>query len=140
MKIHSRALHACLAVLSLFAFATAAQAREKLVDPAPVTIPAGLSGEQVTKDIKRALAGRGWEVTAEQPGRIDARLHLRDHVAVIRVTYDATSVQFAYVDSTNLDFKEKRGQRYIHGNYLGWINYLRTDLTTNLQLTQVDAG
>ena len=138
MNVHPRALRACLAVLSLFAFATAVQAREKLVDPAPVAVPAGLEGERVVKDIKRALAGRGWEVTGEQPGQIDARLHLRDHVAVIKVTYDASDVRFAYVDSTNLDYKEKRGQRYIHGNYLGWIQYLRTDLATNMQLSLAD--
>ena len=138
MNVHPHALRACLAVLSLFAFATAVQAREKLVDPAPVAVPAGLEGERVVKDIKRTLAGRGWEVTGEQPGQIDARLHLRDHVAVIKVTYDASDVRFAYVDSTNLDYKEKRGQRYIHGNYLGWIQYLRTDLATNMQLSLAD--
>ena len=139
MKIHRRALHACLAVLSLFAFAATVQARESvLADPAPVAIPSGLAQDLVVKDIKRALAGRGWEVTGEQPGQIDATIHLREHMAKIKVTYDEAKVQFAYVDSSNLDFSEKRGRRYIHRNYLGWMTYLTTDLATNMKLTQAE--
>ena len=132
-----RFMNAALAVLSLFAFAGAVEARTAaLVDPDPVAIPAGVTAEQVTKDIKRALIGRGWEVTAEQPGAIDSTLHLRDHVARIRVTYDAQAVRVAYVDSQNLDFAEKRGKRVIHGNYLGWIGFLINDLSANLQVSQ----
>ena len=114
------------------------QARKaELVDPDPVAIPAGLDATQVVKDIKRALIGRGWAIANEQPGVIESTLHLRDHVARIKVTYDARQVQFAYVDSTNLDFKERKGKRLIHGNYLGWISYLVADLTTNMQVTAI---
>jgi hypothetical protein len=137
MKIHRRTLHACLALLSLLAFATAVQARDSILqDPAPVAVPAGMTDANLTKDIKRALAGRGWEVTGEQPGQIDATLHLREHMAKIKVTYDTAKVQFSYVDSNNLDYSEKRGRRYIHRNYLGWLTYLTTDLATNMKLTQ----
>lgn len=129
-------LRVLLAVLSLFAFAGAVHARSaELVDPDPVAIPAGVSSEQVAKDIKRALLARGWSVTAEQPGQVDSTLNLRDHVARIRVTYDASQVRFAYVDSSNLDYRQKRGKTYIHSNYLGWIGFLVNDLSTNLQLS-----
>ena len=125
-----------LAALSLFAFAPGVQARsQELVDPAPVSVPAGMDQEALVKDIKRALIGRGWAVASEQPGVIESTLHLRDHVARIKVTYDTQQVQFAYVDSTNLDYKERKGKRMIHGNYLGWISYLVADLTTNMQVT-----
>ena len=142
MKIHRRALRACFALLCLFAFAGAVQARQAvLVDPAPVSIPAGLTQEQVVKDIKRALMGRGWEVTGEAPGHIDATIHLREHMAKIKVDYDTAKVQFAYVDSFNLDFKQKvDGPRYIHRNYLGWITFLTTDLATNMKLTSGDVS
>lgn len=130
-------MRALLAVLSLFAFAGAVQARSsELADPDPVAIPAGLAPEQTVKDIKRALIGRGWSITGEQPGQIDSTLNVRDHVARIRVTYDATHVRFAYVDSTNLDYRQKRGKTYIHSNYLGWMSNLVKDLSTNLQLSQ----
>jgi len=136
MKIHRRALVACFALLSVFAFASAVQARQSvLVDPAPVAIPANMNGDAVAKDIKRALLGRGWEVTGEQPGQIDAQLHLREHFAKIKVTYDEKKVQFSYVDSNNLDFETKRGQRYIHRNYLGWLTFLTGDLAVNMKLT-----
>ncbi|GAB3382301.1 hypothetical protein [Lysobacter fragariae] len=131
-----RFLSMLFAGLSLFAFAGGVQARvQPLTDPAPVSIPSGVDQAKVVKDIKRALMGRGWEVTAENPGEIDSTLHLRDHVARIKITYDEKQVKFAYVDSANLDYREKKGVRYIHGNYLGWINYLTTDLATNFTLT-----
>ena len=134
-----RCLSTLLAVLSLFAFAGAAHARSgELVDPDPVAIPANLDQGKVAKDIKRALIGRGWAVTAEHPGQIDSTLHLRDHVARIRVSYDDRQVRFAYIDSSNLDYREKKGRRYIHRNYLGWIGYLVGDLSTNMQVSATE--
>ena len=131
-----RLLQGVFALLVLFAFAGHADARRApLVDPDPVAIPAGLNADQVVSDIKRALIGRGWTVTAEQPGQIDSTLHLREHVAKIRISYDDQQVRFAYVDSSNLDYKLKRGKPFIHGNYLGWLGYVTHDLSTNLQVS-----
>ena len=125
-----------LVAFSLLLSAGVVQARKaELVDPAPISIPAGLDQAQVSKEIRRALIGRGWEVTGEQPGEIDSTLHLREHVASIKVTFDASQVRIGYVDSTNLDFAQKHGQRYIHGNYLGWIGFLVNDITTNFKVT-----
>lgn len=132
---------AALALAAAVAFSAPVQARSAaLIDPDPVAVPAALSGEQVARDIKRTLAGRGWSVTAEQPGQIDSTLNLRSHVARIRISYDAKQVRFAYVDSRELDYKIKKGQPYIHRNYLGWIGYLVADLSNNLQLSSQDAA
>jgi hypothetical protein len=131
-----RFVRVLLVAFSLLLFAGVVQARKaELVEPAPISIPAGLDQAQVAKEIKRALIGRGWEVTGEQPGQIDSTLHLRDHVASIRIAYDASEVRTSYVGSTNLDYAEKRGKRYIHGNYLGWIGFLVNDITTNFKVT-----
>ena len=131
-----RLSRALLIACALFLFAGVVQARKaELVDPAPIAIPAGLTQAQVTKEIKRALVGRGWEITTEQPGEIDSTLHLREHVARIKVAYDASQVRIAYLDSTNLDYTDKRGTRYIHPNYLGWIGFLVNDIGTNLKVT-----
>ncbi len=136
MKLHRRALVACFALLSMCVFAANVQARQsRLSDPAAVAIPAGMSEEQVVKDIKRALAGRGWTIAEEKPGDIVAELNLREHWAKIHVTHDGKAVQYAYMDSRNLDFESRRGKRWIHRNYLGWMNYLATDTRTNFQLT-----
>lgn len=115
--------------------ADAIAGREEIVDPAPVAIPAGLSEEQVVKDIRRALIGRGWTVKDQRPGEIDSELHLRDHVAIIKIAYDANDVRISFVDSQNLEYREKKGKRYIHSNYLGWIGYLVQDMNTNFRIS-----
>ncbi len=128
-----------LSVLSLLAFSGAVQARQApLVDPDPVSIPAGLSQEKAVKDIKRALIGRGWTITAERPGEIDSTLNLRTHTAKIRVTWDAQTVRIAYVDSVDLDYKERKGKRFIHPNYLGWVSNIAKDMGTNMQLSAIE--
>lgn len=104
-----------------------------LNDPDPIAIPAGKSAEDVSRAIKSALAGRTWVVSSEQPGRINATLNLRSHVARIAITYDATSIRIAYVSSENLKYKEKNGKRSIHSNYISWIGNLVTDISRQLQ-------
>ena len=129
-----------LSVFALFAFSGAAHARKApLADPAPVSIPAGLDQAQVTKDIKRALIGRGWTIEQDQPGDIVSVLYLRTHVARVHVTWDASTIHIAYVDSKNLDyFEDRKGRRFIHPNYLGWVSNIAQDMKTNLQLTALD--
>ncbi len=105
-----------------------------LLDPDPIAIPASLSTEAVQKEIKRALVTRNWAVTAEQPGQIEATLNVRAHVARITVSHGEGTVRVAYVSSENLNFEEKKGQRYIHKNYASWVNNIVTDISRNLQL------
>lgn len=126
-----------LAVLMAFGFLAApahAGRSAELVDPPPVPVPAGLTAEQVAKEIKRALLGRGWEVSEQSEGQILSTLHLREHMARIRISYDTRQVAIEYVDSSQLDYKLKKGKPHIHSNYLGWIGYLTRDIGTNLQL------
>ena len=128
-----------LSVFALLAFSGNVHAGRAapLVDPAPVSVPAGATEGSLVKDIKRALLGRGWTITAERPGEIDSTLSIRDHEAKIRITYDLQSVRFAYVDSKNLNYRlDRKGKAEIHGNYLGWIKNLTNDLGVNLQLSQ----
>lgn len=123
-----------LADISLVAFTSlVAAGKAPLRGPAPVVVPTGLTADQVGQDIKRALLGRGWTIAGEQPGQIESPLHLREHVATIRITSNAGQVRFACVDSQNLDYAEKKGVRYIHSNYLGWIGFLINDLSANLE-------
>lgn len=128
-----------LSVLSLLAFSGAVHARQApLVDPDPVAIPAGLPQEKAVKDIKRALIGRGWTITAERPGEIESTLNLRTHTAKILVTWDTKAVRIAYVSSVDLDYKERKGKRFIHPNYLGWISNIAKDMGTNMQLSAIE--
>lgn len=109
-----------------------------LNDPDPIMVPAGLQAEAVAKEIKRALIGRNWTITGEQPGQIDSTLNLRAHVARIRVEFDAEKVRIHYVSSENLKYEEKKGERVIHKNYQSWINNVVTDLNRGLQLQALD--
>ena len=139
MRASMHILAVVLSVLSLVTFSGTVHARQALlVDPEPVSIPAQLSREQAVKDIKRALIGRGWAITAERPGTIESTLSLRTHVARILVTWDAQSVRVAYVGSENLDYKVKKGKKYIHPNYLGWVSNIVKDMNTNMQLSAIE--
>lgn len=105
-----------------------------LVDPEPVMIPSELSEKQVVTEIKRALVGRGWVVTGEKPGQLDASLSLRSHVARIAIEHGGDKVQIRYVSSDNLKYKESKGKRQIHKNYLSWINNLTGDMSRNFHM------
>lgn len=111
---------------------------KELRDPDPVAIPQGLSSQDVARAIKLALTGRTWVVSKEQPGRIDATLNLRAHVARIVITCDASQVTVAYVSSDNLDYKEKKGKRTIHKNYLSWVANVLSDRSRNLQSASME--
>ena len=107
-----------------------------LTDPDPIAIPAGLKIDQVTKAIKAALVGRTWAVTSEEPGHIVSTLNLRTHMAKIDIAYDVQTIKITYLDSGDLLYAEKKGQRMIHHNYLNWIQNLVNDMNRNLTLVQ----
>ena len=107
-----------------------------LTDPEPIAVPAGLKIEQVAKAIKASLVGRTWEVTQEEPGHIVSTLHLREHMAKIDIAYDLQTIRIKYVDSGELLYAEKKGQRMIHHNYLNWVQNVVTDMNRNLTLIQ----
>ncbi|HEY7638490.1 MAG TPA: hypothetical protein VH814_02110 [Steroidobacteraceae bacterium] len=107
-----------------------------LVDPEPVAVPAGLKLEQVTKAVKAALVGRTWAVTSEEPGHIVSTLNVREHMAKIDIVYDVRTIKIKYLDSGELMYAEKKGQRMIHHNYLNWVQNLVNDMNRNLQLVQ----
>jgi hypothetical protein len=107
-----------------------------LTDPEPIAVPAGLKIEQVAKAIKASLVGRTWAVTQEDPGHIVSTLHLREHMAKIDIAYDLQTIRIRYLDSGELMYAEKKGQRMIHRNYLAWIQNIVNDINRNLTLMQ----
>ena len=111
-----------------------------LVDPAPVPVPAGLDDKAIAKSIRLGGAQRGWLVTRQEPGVMELTLNIRTHMAKVGVKYDTKSIQFTYLDSTNLDYEEKKGNRYIHRNYPKWVNNLVNDISVQLALAQSQAS
>lgn len=124
-----------LATLLLWLPAAPVAARSaELVDPPAVQVPAGLAGDAVGREVKRALLGRGWSINQARPGQIESTLYLRGHEVRIAITYDADAVHIAYLASANLDYEQADGKRWIHSNYLGWIGFLRGDIANNLPI------
>lgn len=132
-------LASLLVLLVGLGMSTLALAAKELVDPAPVTIPAGISEKELVKQIKKAFVGRNWTVEKVEDGSVKGTLHIRSHVARVAANYDKELVTFTYISSENLDYKEKKGKRLIHKNYLSWVANVRNDLQKNLNLQAVEA-
>ena len=99
----------------------------------PVVTTAGkqVTADQVRNAIVKAGTSLGWVMTPVSPGLVNARLALRDHLAVVDVRYTATTYSITYKDSTNLNYRD--GQ--IHKNYNGWIDNLDRDIRNELLRT-----
>lgn len=91
---------------------------------------ADLTMSDVNKAIKRAGAALGWQMQDAGPGHIIGTLHLRDHAAVVDITYDTKSYSINYKDSSNLQYDAAKGE--IHKNYNGWIQNLENGIRTQL--------
>lgn len=119
---------------------TMAFRQSPLVDPAPISVPEGLTLVQVGKAVKGALIGRNWTIAAEHADGIDAALNGNDYQAKIHVGFDTHAVRIRYVDSTNLKYEVKKdGSRLIHTNYMNWMRYLSGDIGRDLQLISAGA-
>ena len=56
--------------------------------------------------------------------------------AKIDIAYDLQTIRIKYLDSGELMYAERKGQRMIHRNYLAWIQNLVNDMNRNLTLMQ----
>jgi hypothetical protein len=128
-----------LRALLLLPVALLLMAATPLVDPAPIPVPAGLDAKAVATSIRLGGAQRGWIVTRQEPGAMELTLNIRTHMAKVGVKYDTQSIQLTYLESTNLDYEVKKGDRYIHRNYPKWVNNLVNDITMQLALAQSKA-
>jgi len=104
--------------------------REKpLWNPGSVAV-ATSSREHMRNAIDLALRHRGWAIAKEEPGRVEATLYIRSHVANIAIEYDDKQYNITYLDSQNLKYRKKAdGTEWIHGNYNEWIENLVRDIS-----------
>jgi hypothetical protein len=110
-----------------------------LVDPEPLSVPAGLTLKQVEKAVRVGVVKRGWVITQSNDGSVEATLHLRDHMAKVLVSYDTQHVTLKYLDSSNLDYAVKKDGPVIHKNYLNWARNVMLDINVELQSEIVDS-
>ena len=97
------------------------------VQNAPGTSKA-VSMADVEMAIRRAGQPLGWQITPQGPGKAEGILVLREHRAIVNITYDTKSYSITYKDSSNLQYDGK----WIHSNYNGWIQNL--DMAISKQL------
>ena len=73
----------------------------------------------------------------EAPGHIIGTLNIRDHIAIVDITYNSDSYSITYKDSTNLNYNGTN----IHRNYNNWINNLdnaiKVQLSNKVQLNNL---
>ncbi|CAC9601454.1 hypothetical protein BHECKSOX_1110 [Bathymodiolus heckerae thiotrophic gill symbiont] len=92
-------------------------------------IPGEVSISNVEKAIVRAGSGLGWMMSKKSDGHILGKLALREHLAVVDITFDKKSYSIKYVNSSNLKYSGGK----IHTNYNGWIENLEKAI--NIQLS-----
>ncbi|WP_146909557.1 hypothetical protein [Arenimonas daejeonensis] len=115
-----------------------AAAKTDKLDPPQRMLFVGPAGKTPAPDSLRgaiAAAGnvRGWQLIDEVPGRMTFRNVIRGkHTVVVAVVYDPRGFQIEYVSSENLNYKERRGQAYIHPKYHQWIANLAQDINASV--------
>ena len=87
---------------------------------------------KIQSAIKVSLVDLGWKIMDEKEGMIRALLDLREHTVTIDLLYTKEGVQIQYVDSSELGYREKDGQPYIHKKYTSWIKNLEKKISINL--------
>ena len=108
-----------------------------LVDPPPISVPAGLTAKDVSKAIRSGVISRGWVVMKDEKGHMDTVLNVRKHEVKVDIGYDTKQITIKYVGSTNLDYDEKNGVRHIHKKYNQWIDNMVRDIQNQLQIEKM---
>ena len=99
------------------------------VNDTPVPRLVTASENEVGKAVITAVTKRGWVVTKDEPGLIEARLNVRNkHTALVSIPYTNKNFSIEYKDSTNLDHKGNT----IHRNYNKWVILLDREIQQEL--------
>ncbi|AKJ95955.1 MULTISPECIES: hypothetical protein [Thioalkalivibrio] len=86
------------------------------------------SAEQMERAIRTAGTALGWRMEEVEPGLLEGRLALRDHVAEVEIPYAAGEYSIRYKDSTNLNYADGN----IHPNYNNWIQNLDNQIRAQI--------
>lgn len=104
-----------------------------LREPAPLVVMTKLSAVTVHDVVKAAAEQRGWRITDDQPGRIEAKYDPgRQFWITIAIAYDTQQIRISYVDSDGLFYRVEDGKRMIHTNAEGWFFSLASAINTGL--------
>lgn len=96
-------------------------------NPLTVSIPSGLSAEQVQKVAERALRKRGWQVASSSPQEIVGTLDHRSFKAKTMLQVDNGVIKLL----SDSQYEEESGS-LSPGVPRGWLENLRKDLNKSL--------
>lgn len=85
--------------------------------------------EEIRAAIVEGGKARGWTMTEIGPGHLEAKLHVRVHVAVVDIKYSTTSYSITYKDSKDLKYDGTD----IHRNYNSWVQNLQSEIEKRLK-------
>lgn len=127
-------LFAVLPFVALLAAPAHAGKHDPLYTPDPIQVPAGKSGEDVKKAVKKAFFSKGWQTREIGPGHVQgkyAKTGKNDsYSAVVDVKFDNKGVRIGYKDSENLNYQ--KSDNTIHGTYNRWVKSLEREIRGNL--------
>jgi hypothetical protein len=90
--------------------------------------------ERVQRAIIAGCARRGWQCRVTQPGEINAVLHVRQHMAESRITYDTQKFSVTYANSAEL--RHNGTKNTIHRKYNLWVLNLINDIQSAIAAAQ----
>ncbi len=117
-------------IVATFAVASCTPTPVYNVESAPMSTSPAATLEQVTKSIKRAGDGLGWQMSDVKSGQIEGQLFLRNHIAIVDIVFDTKAFSIRYKDSTNLKYDGTN----IHKNYNNWVTYLERAILAQTSL------
>jgi len=139
--IRTSGKRASLGLIALLALAGCASHREPIRELPPIPITYELSSFQVEKAIMDGCKRRNWIPDKKQDGSIEAALFLRNHVAVVKITYTRNSYTIRYARSENLDYVHRaNGSDEIHFRYNEWVMNLVRYINSSLDRANRERG
>lgn len=116
--------------LSMFLFTACTPEPIYNVKSSPIQKPK--SSEKTYEAIMKAGKKLGWRLTkTSEEGKLKGILHIRVHVAIVKISYSDSEYSITYVGSKKLKYNEETQE--IHKNYNGWIKNLKRDIDINLE-------
>jgi hypothetical protein len=125
-----------MALVCVAGIAQAARPPEPVYDKEVQIVTA--SGKEPTMDTvrKAIMAGavsKGWTIKEEGSGKIRLDLDVRNkHQVVAEVVYTTKMYVVKYLTSTNMGHKEEGGVKFVHPNYVKWVNDLVNNINAQL--------
>lgn len=95
-----------------------------------VSNKAHLTNNDVFRAIVRAGSSLGWFVSKKDENTAIATLNVREHQAIVTISYNTKTFSINYLSSMNLKYNSATNE--IHSNYNGWISNLHRKIQTEI--------